>query len=531
MYKLLILLLISHFSSGEWYSSIGHMEDLVSEELNLISSLTDFISAEEAKLEKLKKVASELKSQADEAGSNVEKFLGHPLNQYLLVKRLKKEWDEMETMILGNSTQGFLDELSEKRARLPNDEDVEGTAKAIMRLQDTYALDTHELAEGKIRNATAAKKLTADDCFNIGRTAYLEADYYHCALWMREADSKVMDGDTTHERFEILDHLAYSLSQQGAFDEAFRLTEEMLKINPDHSRIRSNHDYYKELIRAKKKGDDGQVVQDSFGKVSLKRSNNDYLPERTLYERLCREGGDPMPQKVKKLLKCYYWDNNNPLLKVQPLKMEEMWPNPHMLRFYDILSKSEIDAIKAMAKPRLNRATVQNPVTGVLEHAHYRVSKSAWLKDEESPIVRRVSERISAATGLTMKTAEELQIANYGVGGQYEPHYDFARRREKGSFEKKVGNRIATMLFYLTDIEYGGYTVFLNPKIAATPIQGSAVFWYNLLPSGAGDLNTRHAACPVLTGVKWVANKWIHERGQEFRRQCGLDPKAKNRIF
>jgi hypothetical protein len=33
-------------------------------------------------------------------------------------------------------------------------------------------------------------------------------------------------------------------------------------------------------------------------------------------------------------------------------------------------------------------------------------------------------------------------------------------------------------------------------------------------------------ACPVLIGNKWVANKWIHERGQEFRRPCSLDPMA-----
>lgn len=47
--------------------------------------------------------------------------------------------------------------------------------------------------------------------------------------------------------------------------------------------------------------------------------------------------------------------------------------------------------------------------------------------------------------------------------------------------------------------------------------------------SGEGDLRTRHAACPVLLGIKWVSNKWIHEAGQEFRRPCGLKMSASER--
>lgn len=74
--SLITVALMLQTTSGEWYSSIGHLEDLVSEEMNLISSLKDFISAEEAKLERLKKVASQLKMQAEEAGNNMEKFLG-----------------------------------------------------------------------------------------------------------------------------------------------------------------------------------------------------------------------------------------------------------------------------------------------------------------------------------------------------------------------------------------------------------------------------------------------------------------------
>ena len=31
------------------------------------------------------------------------------------------------------------------------------------------------------------------------------------------------------------------------------------------------------------------------------------------------------------------------------------------------------------------------------------------------------------ATNLDVNTAEELQVVNYGLGGHYEPHFDFAR--------------------------------------------------------------------------------------------------------
>lgn len=59
--------------------------------------------------------------------------------------------------------------------------------------------------------------------------------------------------------------------------------------------------------------------------------------------------------------------------------------------------------------------------------ANYRISKSGWLKDEEHKYVRDISRRVEDMTGLTASTAEELQVVNYGIGGHYEPHFDFAR--------------------------------------------------------------------------------------------------------
>jgi prolyl 4-hydroxylase len=138
--------------------------------------------------------------------------------------------------------------------------------------------------------------------------------------------------------------------------------------------------------------------------------------------------------------------------------------------------------------------------------------------------VDRIDRRIEDVTGLDMSTAEQLQVVNYGIGGHYEPHYDFARTGEDAFSALGNGNRVSTLLIYMSDVELGGATVFPLVGARLTPIKGAAAYWWNLKKSGEGDYSTRHAGCPVLVGSKWVCNKWIHERGQEFRRPCGLSP-------
>uniref|UniRef100_H3DRE8 Prolyl 4-hydroxylase alpha subunit domain-containing protein n=1 Tax=Tetraodon nigroviridis TaxID=99883 RepID=H3DRE8_TETNG len=123
----------------------------------------------------------------------------------------------------------------------------------------------------------------------------------------------------------------------------------------------------------------------------------------------------------------YRSGNRNPRLLLKPFKEEDEWDSPHIVRYLDFLSDTEIDKIKELAKPKLARATVRDPKTGVLTTANYRVSKSAWLEGEEDPVIARVNQRIEDLTGLTVETAELLQVANYGLGGQYEPHFDFSR--------------------------------------------------------------------------------------------------------
>ncbi|KAL3111252.1 hypothetical protein niasHT_014306 [Heterodera trifolii] len=211
----------------------------------------------------------------------------------------------------------------------------------------------------------------------------------------------------------------------------------------------------------------------------------------------------------------------SPFLLLAPHKVEVVHLDPLVLIFRAVISDTEIFTIKTLASKKLCRAKVVDPNSGKTALANYRVSKSAWLKDGVHPVVERITKRVHDMTNLDTESAEDLQVASYGIGGHYAPHFDFFRSNEvdKRTFEL-FGNRIATVLFYLTQPHDGGYTIFTDMNIGIEPTEHDALFWYNLRSDGSVDPRTRHAACPVLSGFKWVANKWLHERGQEFIRQC-----------
>ncbi|XP_060791852.1 prolyl 4-hydroxylase subunit alpha-2-like isoform X4 [Neoarius graeffei] len=533
---------------AEVFTSVGQMTDLIFAERDLVHSLKEYIQAEESKLDAVKSWANRMDLLTLASTTDPEAFLAHPVNAYKLMKRLNTEWSELEHLVLQDSSNGFISNISVHKQFFPDEEDQKGAAKALMRLQDTYHLDSESFSKGKLPGVRYNAFLTVDDCFDMGKTAYDENDYYHAVLWMQQALRQMDDGEETRtSKSDILDYLSYSVYQMGDVSRAIELTRRLVSIDPGHQRAGRNLQYFEQMLSSELR-DLEQTKKEPSKETSIQVVTydrpKDYLPEREIYESLCRGEGIKMTQQRCSRLFCRYQNGNrNPRLLLKPMKEEDEWDSPHIVRYLEVLSDEEIEKIKELAKPRLARATVRDPKTGVLTTAHYRVSKSAWLEGYEDPVIARVNQRIEDITGLTVNTAELLQVANYGVGGQYEPHYDFSRRpfdsnlkvdgnrlatflnykHETEAFKSLgTGNRVATFLNYMSDVEAGGATVFPDFGAAIWPRKGTAVFWYNLFRSGEGDYRTRHAACPVLVGSKWVSNKWIHERGQEFRRPCGL---------
>ncbi|XP_048472232.1 prolyl 4-hydroxylase subunit alpha-1 isoform X2 [Rhincodon typus] len=497
----------------DFFTSIGQMTDLLYTEKDLLTSLKDYIKAEESKLGEIKRWAEKLDQLTEAATKDPEEFLGHPVNAFKLMKRLNTEWMELENLVLKDMSDGFISNLTIQRQHLPNDEDQTGAAKALIRLQDTYNLDAETISQGNLPGVKHKTLLTAEDCYELGKVAYTDTDYYHTELWMEQALKQLDAGEVSNiNKITVLDYLSYAVYQQGDLDKALELTKRLLTLDPEHQRANGNLKYF-EYMMADQKKEKSNIAQKTEGNKSghvsqTKRERiKDYLPERQKYEMLCRGEGIKLTPRRQKRLFCRYSDaNRNPVYILKPVKQQDEWDKPRIIRYIDIISNEEIERVKELAKPRLRRATISNPITGVLETAHYRISKSAWLSGYEDPVINRINQRIQDLTGLDVSTAEELQVANYGVGGQYEPHHDFARKDEPDAFkELGTGNRIATWLFYMSDVAAGGATVFPEVGAAVWPQKGSAVFWYNLFPSGEGDYSTRHAACPVLVGNKWAS--------------------------
>lgn len=85
--------------------------------------------------------------------------------------------------------------------------------------------------------------------------------------------------------------------------------------------------------------------------------------------------------------------------------------------------------------------------------------------------------------------------------------------------DRQCGPRILTFFLYLSDVEEGGETRFpLLQKetggLKIAPKKGRALLWPSILDEDPNqkDFRTEHEAMPVIKGLKYGANAWIHLR-------------------
>lgn len=74
-------------------------------------------------------------------------------------------------------------------------------------------------------------KMTVEDCYELGKIAYSEVDYYHTELWMAQALKQLDEGEeSTIDKVTVLDYLSYSIYQQGEIERALVYTKKLLEL-------------------------------------------------------------------------------------------------------------------------------------------------------------------------------------------------------------------------------------------------------------------------------------------------------------
>lgn len=92
---------------------------------------------------------------------------------------------------------------------------------------------------------------------------------------------------------------------------------------------------------------------------------------------------------------------------------------------HDVITDYQMQVIKNRAQPKMERSAVFTQDGKNSEISFYRTSKTVWLKYEDHEYTKQWLQHINHLTGLNTENAEDLQVANYGLGGHYEPHFDF----------------------------------------------------------------------------------------------------------
>ncbi|XP_071142096.1 prolyl 4-hydroxylase subunit alpha-3-like [Mytilus edulis] len=203
----------------------------------------------------------------------------------------------------------------------------------------------------------------------------------------------------------------------------------------------------------------------------------------------------------------------------QPIKVEYINKSPMILVVHDIISQNLIEKLKGFSN-QLHRSKVLSD-DSLLRHVDSSDRTSStfnFMDDMDDPDIIKFNDLLERLTGLrtNIRQADHLQIVNYGIGGEYQPHFDWLDETLLSGVLHTATNRVLTIILYLSDVEVGGSTVFPELGLAVSPVKGSVLIFTNLDKDEQGDKATLHAGCPVFFGSKWIANKWIHKKDQDM---------------
>ncbi|ELU05926.1 hypothetical protein CAPTEDRAFT_153364 [Capitella teleta] len=480
---LICAILVSISNASDTFTSLSSIKQLFYKEGLTVKTIEEMLNSQQLESNPfMKSLHESLRENQQLKDEDLEVHLHHPTSTFLLIKGWYLARKNLQSLIDVNALETKIG------LALPDLDDYTGSATAIIRIQKTHRISTDHMRIGLV-NGKQGRPIDDENDMVVMATQAMALRCPGLALkWLDGIKKKSLS--VVKLKIEIMEKIHEKLGCSGDAEEIERC-----------------------------------VKQRDFEWLS------DDRPTTIKYQELCR--GDMIVEESKKsLLYCRYAKGRDIPLPIYKEEVHNV--DPHVAIFYDVISDAEADHIIRHAFPGMFRGLVGNST--LRQSSDQRISKVGWLFDNVDTLIKKLSARIGDVTGLnTVYTpvrspVEAMQVVNYGIGGQYEPHLDFYEDPEMlknvNPSLQDTGDRISTFLFYLSRVHLGGATVFPKLNVRVPPVKNGAAFWYNARPNGEHDKRTLHAGCPVVLGEKWVANKWIRERGQEFYRPCPLDKEA-----
>ena len=192
------------------------------------------------------------------------------------------------------------------------------------------------------------------------------------------------------------------------------------------------------------------------------------------------------------------------------------YEKPVVVLLESVLSHDECAELIELARPRLRPSTVVDPQTGANTVANYRNSEGMFFRPAETPLIALLDRRVAELMNCPLENGEGLQVLRYGPGGHTAPHFDFlipSNPTNEASL-KRSGQRLSTLMIYLSDVTRGGETVFPQVGLSVSPRKGNAVYFEYANSRQQLDARALHAGAPVIEGEKWAVTKWM--RTQPF---------------
>ena len=211
------------------------------------------------------------------------------------------------------------------------------------------------------------------------------------------------------------------------------------------------------------------------------------------------------------------------------LKFQLLSTSPRSVMYRNFASDADCDAIVEAARSRLHKSGLALKRGETLETTkNIGTSSGTFLtsKMEQSGALKRVEEKMARATHIPATHGEAYNILRYEIGQKYDSHYDMF---DPSQYGPQRSQRVASFLLYLTTPDEGGETVFplegqngLNrlrgidytsceAGLKVKPRKGDALLFWRRLSNNTFDRSSLHGGCPVVSGTKFVATKWIHD--------------------